>query len=97
MKKKGGFTGQLGFVFTAAGSAVGVGNLWRHGHSRTYRRSGLFHPGRICGADFLHLCPGIHYSKFHGDLSLGEKEDYGNPFGDLPCVWISWIISAIVS
>ena len=29
MKKKSSFTGQLGFVFAAAGSAVGVGNLWR--------------------------------------------------------------------
>ena len=27
--KKHGFTGQLGFVMAAAGSAVGVGNLWR--------------------------------------------------------------------
>ena len=29
MKKKSSFTGQLGVVFAAAGSAVGVGNLWR--------------------------------------------------------------------
>ena len=29
MKKKSSFTGKLGFVFAAAGSAVGVGNLWR--------------------------------------------------------------------
>ena len=29
MKKKSSFTGQIGFVFAAAGSAVGVGNLWR--------------------------------------------------------------------
>ena len=27
--KKHGFTGQIGFVMAAAGSAVGVGNLWR--------------------------------------------------------------------
>ena len=28
-KKKSNFSGQLGFVLAAAGSAVGVGNLWR--------------------------------------------------------------------
>ncbi len=28
-KKKGGFSGSLGFVLAAAGSAVGVGNIWR--------------------------------------------------------------------
>ena len=29
MKQKNSFSGQIGFVFAAAGSAVGVGNLWR--------------------------------------------------------------------
>ena len=28
-KKKSSFTGSLGFVLAAAGSAVGVGNIWR--------------------------------------------------------------------
>ena len=28
-KKANHFSGQLGFVLAAAGSAVGVGNLWR--------------------------------------------------------------------
>ena len=28
-EKKGGFTSSLGFVLSAAGSAVGVGNIWR--------------------------------------------------------------------
>ena len=28
-KKHGGFTGKIGFVLAAAGSAVGLGNLWR--------------------------------------------------------------------
>ena len=27
--KRGGFTGSLGFVLAAAGSAVGLGNIWR--------------------------------------------------------------------
>ena len=28
-QKRGSFTGGLGFVLAAAGSAVGLGNLWR--------------------------------------------------------------------
>lgn len=28
-KKKSSFSGQIGFVLAATGSAVGVGNLWR--------------------------------------------------------------------
>ena len=27
--KRGSFTGSLGFVMAAAGSAVGLGNIWR--------------------------------------------------------------------
>ena len=29
MKKSSSFSGSLGFVLAAAGSAVGVGNIWR--------------------------------------------------------------------
>ena len=28
-KKRGSFTGKIGFVLAAAGSAVGLGNIWR--------------------------------------------------------------------
>ena len=28
-KKRGSFSGQLGFIMAAAGSAVGLGNIWR--------------------------------------------------------------------
>ena len=38
MKQKNGFSGQLGFVFAAAGSAVGVGNLWRFPYLAAKRR-----------------------------------------------------------
>lgn len=41
-KKKGGFTGQLGFVFAAAGSAVGVGNLWRFPYLAAKDGGGVF-------------------------------------------------------
>lgn len=41
-KKKGSFSGQLGFVLAAAGSAVGVGNLWRFPYLVAKDGGGLF-------------------------------------------------------
>lgn len=40
--KRGSFTGQLGFVLAAAGSAVGVGNIWRFPYLAAKDGGGLF-------------------------------------------------------
>lgn len=42
MKEKSSFTGQMGFVFAAAGSAVGVGNLWRFPYLAAKDGGGIF-------------------------------------------------------
>ena len=43
MKQKSNyFSGQLGFVLAAAGSAVGVGNLWRFPYLAAKDGGGLF-------------------------------------------------------
>ena len=42
MKKKSSFSGQIGFVLAAAGSAVGVGNLWRFPYLVAKDGGGLF-------------------------------------------------------
>lgn len=42
MKQKNGFSGQIGFVLAAAGSAVGVGNLWRFPYLAAKDGGGLF-------------------------------------------------------
>ena len=41
-KKEGGFSGLIGFVMAAAGSAVGVGNLWRFPYLAAQDGGGLF-------------------------------------------------------
>ena len=41
-KKRGSFSGKMGFVLAAAGSAVGLGNLWRFPYLAAKYGGGIF-------------------------------------------------------
>lgn len=67
MKKKGGFTGQLGFVFAAAGSAVGVGNLWRFPYLAAKDGGGVFL------IIYLVLIVTVGFALLTTDIAIGRK------------------------
>ena len=67
MKQKNGFSGQLGFVFAAAGSAVGVGNLWRFPYLAAKDGGGLFL------IIYLILVFTVGFTLLTTDIAIGRK------------------------
>ena len=67
MKQKNGFSGQIGFVFAAAGSAVGVGNLWRFPYLAAKDGGGLF---LIL---YLVLVLTVGFTLLTTDIAIGRK------------------------
>lgn len=63
----GTFTGQLGFVLAAAGSAVGVGNLWRFPYLAAKDGGGLFI------LIYLALVVTFGFTLLTSDISIGRK------------------------
>ena len=67
MKQKNGFSGQVGFVLAAAGSAVGVGNLWRFPYLVARDGGGLFL------IIYLVLVLTFGFTLLTTDISIGRK------------------------
>ncbi|MCR5586246.1 MAG: sodium-dependent transporter [Lachnospiraceae bacterium] len=66
-KSKGGFSGQIGFVLAAAGSAVGVGNLWRFPYLAAKDGGGVFI------FIYLVLVVTFGFTLLTSDIALGRK------------------------
>lgn len=67
MKQKNSFSGQIGFVFAAAGSAVGVGNLWRFPYLAAKDGGGLFL------IIYLILVATFGFTLLTTDIAIGRK------------------------
>lgn len=66
-KKKSSFSGQLGFVLAAAGSAVGVGNLWRFPYLAAKDGGGLFL------VIYLALVLTFGFTLLASDIAIGRR------------------------
>ena len=81
--KKGGFSGSLGFVLAAAGSAVGVGNIWRFPYLCAKDGGGLFL------VVYLVLVLTFGFVLLTTDVAIGRKTKQNalNAFGTLKKGW----------
>ena len=82
-KKKGGFTSSVGFVLSAAGSAVGVGNIWRFPYLAAQDGGGLFI------LIYLALVLTFGFTLLTTDIAIGRrmKQNALNAFGSIRPKW----------
>lgn len=66
-KKRNTFSGSLGFVLAAAGSAVGLGNIWRFPYLAAKDGGGLFL------VIYLILALTFGYTLLVTEVSIGRK------------------------
>ena len=69
--KSGGFSGSIGFVLAAAGSAVGVGNIWRFPYLAAKDGGGLFL------LIYLALVLTFGFTLLTTDIALGRRTQQG--------------------
>lgn len=82
-KKKSSFTGSLGFVLAAAGSAVGVGNIWRFPYLAAKDGGGLFL------IVYLALVLTFGFTLLATDVAIGRRTKMNalHAFGSINCRW----------
>ena len=66
-EKRGSFTGSLGFILAAAGSAVGLGNIWRFPYLAAKDGGGIF---LLC---YLILALTFGFTLLITEISIGRK------------------------
>lgn len=81
--KKSSFTGSIGFVLAAAGSAVGVGNIWRFPYLAAKDGGGIFL------LVYLVLVVTFGFSLLTTDVAIGRKTQTGalHAFGAIRPNW----------
>ena len=67
MEKRSSFTGKIGFVLAAAGSAVGLGNIWRFPYLAAKYGGGIFL------LVYLILAVTFGFSLMCAEIALGRK------------------------
>ncbi|MDO4268807.1 MAG: sodium-dependent transporter [Eubacteriales bacterium] len=96
-KKTSSFTGSLGFVLAAAGSAVGVGNIWRFPYLAAKDGGGLFL------IVYLALVVTFGFTLLVTDVAIGRKtrENALHAFGSIRKRWaflgyLTFLVPAII-
>ena len=96
-KKKGGFSSSIGFVMAAAGSAVGVGNIWRFPYLAAQDGGGVFL------LVYLILVLTFGFALLTTDIAIGRrtKKNALYAFGALRPKWgflgkLTFLVPAII-
>ncbi len=96
-QKKSNFTSSLGFILAAAGSAVGLGNIWRFPYLAANGGGGLFL------LIYLILTVTFGYTLLATDLAIGRKTGRSSlaAFGEISSRWkflgvLTFIVPAII-
>ena len=96
-KKEGGFTGQIGFVMAPAGSAVGVGNLWRFPYLAAKDGGGLFI------VIYLILALTFGFTLLTSDIAIGRRTEMSSvqAYGAMSPRWkflgiLTFLVPAII-
>ena len=66
-EKRSSFTGKIGFVLAAAGSAVGLGNIWRFPYLAAEYGGGIFL------LTYIVLALTLGFSLMTAEIALGRK------------------------
>lgn len=92
-EKRSSFTGKLGFVLAAAGSAVGLGNIWRFPYLAAKYGGGIFL------LVYLILAVTFGFALMCGEIAIGRKTGKSaiDAFGGLSKKWgfLGWLVSVI--
>lgn len=96
-KKSGGFSGSIGFVLAAAGSAVGVGNIWRFPYLAAKDGGGLFL------LIYLALVLTFGFTLLTTDIALGRRTQQGalRAFASIRPAWgflgkLTFLVPALI-